>query len=243
MIRTHARILVFLLAAACRSGSGPSELGPGEPIPQASLRTTSGEIAIGNFEAELASDRRRLDARGGSVAQRASIIERVGFRGRILARIADLEEARRLAEDLVTGNPDDPQARMARAGALAALHRFDEAMSDLEQVESRRGARRATRFARASILTARGRSDEALPLLEPEVERRPDLDSLGALATLRAERGELAEASRLFVAAARAYRDVSPFPIASIEHQRGRMWLRAGDLDRARPLLEAALLR
>src|SRR5262249_37183314 len=57
---------------------------------------------------------------------------------------------------------------------------------------------------------------------------------------LYAERGEMVEADRWFVAARRCYRGVSPFPLAMLDFQRGRLWLEHDDLRRARPWCEAA---
>ena len=57
-----------------------------------------------------------------------------------------------------------------------------------------------------------------------------------ALAVLHAERGETAAAEPLFAASRARYRSVSPFPLAQLDFQRGRMWLRAGRLP-ARPRL------
>jgi tetratricopeptide (TPR) repeat protein len=58
-----------------------------------------------------------------------------------------------------------------------------------------------------------------------------------------AERGDLDAASTTFAAAERSYRDVSPFPIAWLRFQEGAMWLREGEIARARPLLQEAVER
>ena len=74
-------------------------------------------------------------------------------------------------------------------------------------------------------------------------ERRPDFATLGALAVLEAERGEVTEAERLFTEARRRYRGVSPFPVASLDFRRGLMWLGERDLPAARAWFDAAVGR
>jgi tetratricopeptide (TPR) repeat protein len=74
-------------------------------------------------------------------------------------------------------------------------------------------------------------------------ERRPDFTTLGALAVLEAERGEVAQAERLFTEARRRYRGVSPFPVASLDFRRGLMWLGQRDLHTARAWFDVAVQR
>ena len=51
------------------------------------------------------------------------------------------------------------------------------------------------------------------------------------------------EAERWFNAAARCYRSTSPFPLAILEFQRGKMWLLHDDLRSARAWCDAAVRR
>jgi tetratricopeptide (TPR) repeat protein len=92
----------------------------------------------------------------------------------------------------------------------------------------------------ATIFQALGRYDAALALRQAAAECRPDFTTLSALAGLQAERGEVAEAERLFSAARRRYQGVSPFPVAMLDFQRGLIWLAQGDLQAARASFEAA---
>jgi tetratricopeptide (TPR) repeat protein len=66
---------------------------------------------------------------------------------------------------------------------------------------------------------------------------------LGALAVLRAECGEVAEAEHLFTEARRVYRGVSPFPLASLDFRRGLMWFRERDPQTARTWFDAGRRR
>ena len=62
----------------------------------------------------------------------------------------------------------------------------------------------------------------------------PSFESLGALATLYAETGDIERALHLHGESLRRYRGVSPLPLAVLEFQIGVMWMHSGELDRAR---------
>ena len=73
----------------------------------------------------------------------------------------------------------------------------------------------------------RGPAEYRLP--EDRVSiRRPGFDTLAALAVLQAEIGEPHTADTHFGASRARYRSVSPFPLAILDYQHGRMWLAAG---------------
>jgi tetratricopeptide (TPR) repeat protein len=74
-------------------------------------------------------------------------------------------------------------------------------------------------------------------------ERRPGFETLGALAVLHAERGEVAEAERQFNESRARFRGVSPFGLAQLDFQRGHMWQEQGNLWRAREWFTAAWRR
>jgi tetratricopeptide (TPR) repeat protein len=160
-----------------------------------------------------------------------------------LGRIADYELAEALAEQLVQEAPVDGKACLARARTRAVFHRFAEALADLDAA-ARLGVDGDTLEAeRATIYQALGRYDKALALRRGAVERRPDFATLGALAGLQAERGEVNEAESLFSEARRRTLGVSPFPVALLDFQHGLMWLEQDDLDAARAWFDAAQRR
>lgn len=252
MARGRARragvVAVCLLGAAlgCReTGSAPAEpndavaAAPGR-VAAADIRTTDGAIAVGNLDAQIAATERIAGKRLLSVGERAGQVELLLQRGRILARVSDYEAATRIADALVAEAPAEPLGHLARAQTCAALHRFPDALAALDEAARLGAPGHAVDAVRAGVLQAVGRSDEALVLRVRLTARRPDILALGAEATLRAERGELAAAGRLFAQALASYRDVSPFPVAWIEFQQGLMWMREDDLPRARKHLAAA---
>jgi tetratricopeptide (TPR) repeat protein len=215
------------------------------------LSTTSGAIAVVNLHAQIDSlaARAHLAASGHaaaaplSVAEAAVLVDLLTLRGHVLGRIVDYERAAELAERLVRDAPDDGTALLARARARATFHRFSEALADLEAA-GRNGSDRATLDAeRAAIFQAVGCYAGALVLCRNGAQRRPGLTTLGALAMLQAGRGDIAEAERLFTEARRSYRGVSPFPVAQLDFWRGVMWLKEGNLAKARIWFDTAQQR
>lgn len=210
--------------------------------------TTSGTIAVTNLHAQIDGMAVRLSRAGAgktqeaplAVAQGAALIDLLNLRGHILGRVADYERAAELAEQLVHVAPEDGTALLARARARATLHRFAEAVADLGAA-GRSGADEAALDAeRAVVLQALGCYADALALIRTAAERQSDFTTLGALAVLQAERGEVTEAERLFGEARRHYQGTSPFPLAQLDFRRGVMWHREGELDAARSCYEAA---
>ena len=207
-------------------------------------RTTSGVVAVTNLQAQIDGLAARLAGarlgRAPTVADCAVLIDLLLLHGHVLGRIADYERAAELAEALARDAPDDASARLARARTLATLHRFTEALADLDAAQ-RCGADPAVLDGeRAANLAAVG---EALVLRRRAAGHRRDFTTIGALAVLEGERGNTTEAERLLTEARTRYRGVSPFPVASLDYRRGLMWLGAGDLPAAGAWFDAAITR
>ena len=212
-------------------------------LSQAELPTTDGAIALGNLQAQIAAEERLASYGPLTVSQRAAIAELLIMRGQFLGRIVDYEQAEALAEQLVVDAPADGKAFLARAQARTTLHRFAEALADLAEAERLGVNSDRCAAVRATIFQASGRYEEALAIRQHLTQARPDIRSLGAEAAVRAERGEIDEAERLFVKAQQQYRDVSPFPVVWLYFQQGLMWMWEGNLERAQAAFEAACAR
>src|SRR5215470_5689270 len=213
------------------------------PLSSAALPTTDGAIALSNLQAQIAAEERLASYGPLTVSQRAAIAELLLMRGQFLGRIVDYEYAEALVEQLVSDVPSDGRAFLARVQVRATLHRFAAALADLAEAERLGVNSDRCAAVRATILQASGRYDEALAIRQHLTQARPDIRSLGAEAALRAERGEIDEAERLFVKAQQQYRDVSPFPVVWLYFQQGLMWMWEGELERARLAFEAACAR
>jgi tetratricopeptide (TPR) repeat protein len=243
-------ILALLLLVACRdtpsapeSAGGPTAFSRKAPISRTELSTTDGAIALGNLQAQIDGEERLAANRPLTLKQRAGIAELIAMRGQFLGRIADYERAEALADDMVRDAPADGVALLARARARSTFHRFDAALGDLAEAERLGFESRRIDSLRAAILQATGRYDEALAFRKRVVLMQPDIDSLGAEASVHGDRGDIDEAERLFTEAPHHYRDVSPFPLAWLYFQQGLMWMREGNLERAREFFEAAHAR
>jgi tetratricopeptide (TPR) repeat protein len=213
------------------------------------LAATSGTIAVVNLQAQIDSLAARAHRAGSrqsaaaplAVAEQAVLIDLLTLRGHVLGRIADYERAAELAERLVRDAPDDGTARLALARTRATFHRFPEALADLDAA-GRSGSDQATLDAeRAAIFQAVRCYAGVLALHRNAAGRRPGFTTLGGLAVLQAERGEVDQAERLFAEARRSYQGVSPFPVASLDFRRGLMCFTRGNLPAARIWFDAAL--
>jgi len=218
---------------------GGATAASGEAI-DADVRTTEGVLALVNLGAQIDGQERQAAARELDVSGQAEFIELVALRGHVLGCIADYEWAERLAEQLVSDAPSDGVAFLARARARATFHRFTDALTDLDKAKRLGADPAVVDVDRAAIFQALGRYDQALAMYSDAAERSADFGSLGALATLYAERGETAAAERCFDESRERYRGVSPFPLALLEFRRGVMWIMQGELQRARTWLAAA---
>ena len=231
-------MLVLAFAVACRGPAASrarSHETPGEDPP-----TTDGALALANLDGQIAVLERDVP-QGREPA--LGLVELLLLRGQIEGRIADSEKAATVAEGAVRARPDDPNARLARGKVRLAFHRFRDALQDVDAAERGRGDRETVAATRAAAFQGAGRYEEAVALRRKAAQERPGILTLGGLAGALAERGDVDEAEVLFAQAIHAYRDVSPFPVAWIDTQRGTMWLRAGDLERARSCFAAAVRR
>ena len=204
--------------------------------------TTAGVIAVANLDARIDGQVSRAARSRITVDERVEQVELIALRGHVLGCIADSERAAAIADELVDELPTDARALLARARMRGVFHRFVPALADLERAAASGGDRAALDAERAAIYQALGRYDEALAIRRQAAERR-NFSELAALAGVYGERGELNDAERWFSAATRSYRGTSPFPLAMLELQRGRLWTRHDDLPRARVWCDAAVRR
>ena len=202
--------------------------------------TTAGVLAVSNLQAQIDGLEQQAAAKQLDVSGQAELIALVTQRGHVLGHIADYEGAEELAEQLTRDARDDGEAFLARARARATFHRFTDALTDLDEAQRLRAEPTLIDAERAAVFQAIGHYDDALRIYREAAERRTDFHSIGALAVLHAERGEVDAAECLFGESRGRYRGVSPFPLALLDFQRGLMWMTQGDLPRARIWFGAA---
>jgi tetratricopeptide (TPR) repeat protein len=242
------RLLLSLLGLAAAlgltvaTGAAPGPSTGAAPAADADFalpfRTTDGALALANLDVQIAG----LERRGARLPARARarLVDLLSARAQFTGSVADRERALAIAEALVSAQPNDPALYLARARGRAGLHHFAEALADVESA-ARLGAPPATvAAARAGVLQGLGRYDEALALRQAAAAAAPTADTLGALAALQAERGEVEAAAATFARARDAYRDVSPFTVAWLLFDEGLMWMHHDRPERARALFAEA---
>src|SRR5215813_6679545 len=201
---------------------------------------THGTIALRNLEAQIEGLEPNSTPGFPRVEERAWLIDLLALRGSILGSIADYERALEFADLLVRDASTEAAAFLARARTRAVFHRFRDALDDLDVAERLAADAESVNRERAAVFLGLGRYDEAFAIREEAAHRSPSFESLGALTTLHAERGDTERAVRLHAESVRRYRGISPLPLAMLDFQLGTMWMHEGQLDRARDHLIAA---
>ncbi len=228
-MRTPGALLAacVLASSACHSSTTPpSELGD-------ALRTTDGVLAARNLDT-LVDAREAAIARDPRwAAERAVLVDLLQTRGQLFGHFEDYDRAEAVAEAAVAKAPHLPESWLARASNRLALHRFADALRDVDEASRRGGDADAVEALRASALLAQGRTDDALPLRRHAVQRWASTSNLTALAVAEFAAGDAPQATAHLDAAVRAYHDVAPFPLVFVDFQRGLMAEDAGDLSRA----------
>jgi tetratricopeptide (TPR) repeat protein len=157
-------------------------------------------------------------------AEESGVEDLLLLRSKMVADYAALDRAVRLAES----SSDSADALLRRARSRAAVHRFAQALTDLDAAASAGANAAKVAMQRASILIAMGRAKDVLGQLESNALRRPGFASHSALAAAYAALGRLAEAEQLYAVALEELDTTSPFPYASIYFMRGLMWAEQG---------------
>jgi tetratricopeptide (TPR) repeat protein len=123
------------------------------------------------------------------------------------------------------------------------VHRFAEAEGEYDEAEKLGAA--DTRTKRASLHVAEGRDLEtALVVAKERVAKLPTLENYSVEAGAEAALGQFDAADEHYRDALATYHDVSPFPIAYVEFQRGVMWAElANDRAKALPVYREAVRR
>jgi tetratricopeptide (TPR) repeat protein len=205
--------------------------------------TTAGVIAVGNLEARIDGQIARAATGQLTVGERVELVDLIALRGHVLGCVVDGELAAAIAHQLVAQMPTDARSFMARARTSGVFHQFTSALTDLDTAAAFGAGSAELDAERAGIYQALGRHDEALAILRPLADRHSDFGVRAALAAVHGELGDIDEAEHWFAAATRSYRSTSPFPLAALEFQRGRLWIEHDDLHRARTWCEAAIRR
>ncbi len=247
MSRSFAAALVVFVSGCSGCGDAPAPLGAASAAPVGlevgtGKKTTSATIATNNLNAKVTNSEKLVASGRDPVGSRAHLIGSLLERVDKLGKVSDLDRVVQLEADLAKMPPTD-SVLMARVSALSAAHQFGAALAQLDEVDKMLLRPSGLRMTRASILLATGRYEEACQLFAAERVEWSNHVSLSMEAICISHLGRIEEADRLFADAEYAYRDNSPFMLGWIWFERGSMWERAGDVDKAKSLYRATLDR
>ncbi|MCA9624541.1 MAG: hypothetical protein KC731_36205 [Myxococcales bacterium] len=255
MKRHAVELLPLCLAAclfvACQSESAPTSTPPPAPAARATTRwvpqhrdaTTSQAVAVRHLDDRIAEVERLLRHRPGDVKLTARLVGELSIQASRLGQLVALDRMVALGEGAVTQHPDDPKAYALRARVRAAVHRFDEALADLDAAVERGLPASDTVGSRASILLGLGRYDEALRAAEEAETQRATSANVAVVAAILGHMERYADAEARFRQAEALYRGVNPFDLAWIYFTWGQMWEHAGKVEEAALRYRAALDR
>jgi tetratricopeptide (TPR) repeat protein len=195
-------------------------------------RYTSGRIAVVNLSASIeALELRR--AGGAPVEDLLALSKLLFVRGDLLGRIADHDQAERVALEAVAASPYAPRSLFVRAQLAARFHRFSEAERLLDRASASAHPDREVDAERAALLQATGRYLEALSLRSRLAKEEPGIHTVGALASLLAEMGSWSAAEAAYRAALDADTGVSPLPCGQLLFEWAVGAMRRSELERA----------
>src|SRR5262245_20981902 len=188
------------------------------------LSPTDGEIAAANLE----STRRRAWARFTQQPSRPGAAEDALEKERLAAHfLGDLDAFDRMEALALRFACVDHSSRAAlvQAEVASAVHRFDDALSDLARAAQLGGPRDAIERHLLTIDQARGEKPGAtLDARRRIAEASGRLEDQVPLGALLADLERFTEADAVYRQALSSYVGVSPFPLAWVSFQLGMLW-------------------
>lgn len=208
---------------------------------RASLRQTSQpDRAVANLDRRIENLYARLKKRPEQISVFPKLIPALLDRVMFLGTFDDYDRAFQAAQAYLRVRPRDAEAHLLHARVNAAVHRFDAAQADIARAHELGAHPSAYRDLQASVWQAVGKFDRARALHERGVEVNPTIRSLGLYAVFLAEIGDFERAENMFQKALASYRDVSPFPLAWVCFEWGRLYEKVGSPSRARHMHQLA---
>jgi tetratricopeptide (TPR) repeat protein len=192
---------------------------------RAIMPTTDGEIAIINLE----SARRRswskffADPARDGVAE--AVVEHEQLTLQFVGDVSALDRLALLAAQLNQAEPVSARTRLIQAQVASIAHRFSDARYCLTEAEIGGAPAADVDRLRLTIDQACGNDlDRVLHARRRIATETDGLEDFVALASLLADLRDVDAADRAYKRALQAYRDVSPFPVASVYFQLGMLW-------------------
>lgn len=198
---------------------------------------TPGETALANLSSHIVGLRAGVRAQPASAGIRDQLVGNLLARSQFVGSFADLGESAALATEGRKASSDRERAMETAASALSAVHDFVHASKLLEAI-----GKADLEGSYGNYQLARGADPRPIEQVRRErALESPTFGTLSSWAIALSAVGEFEAADRAYADALTSYRDVSPFPVAWVEFQRGVMWAeRAGDMARGRAHYERA---
>jgi tetratricopeptide (TPR) repeat protein len=189
------------------------------------LQTTDGEIAFINLE----STRRRSwsrfyeDSARDGVAE--TVIENEQLTLQLVGDVFALDRVESLAAQFAQSDASSARVALVQTQVASMAHRFRDARHYLAQAESRGAPTADVDRLRLNVDQACGANlDIVLDARRRIASETHELGDFVALGSLLADLRDFVAADGAYKQALRAYRDVSPFPVARVCFQLGVLW-------------------
>lgn len=215
----------------------PAPFAAGEEDPR--YRTTHPEIALRNLDHQLLQSQRRLSRQPDDIAATARLLDLLFDRALFLGTFSDFDTAMAVSEALVLAHPDNPEALFQRVRVLERLHHFEQAASLLDGImaspmtpQVAAALQEPMARARIRIRMAQGEVDSVMSEVVTRTREQPSYANWSQLAFAHQARGEIEAAEQAYREALTFWDQITPFPIAWVEFQRGELYVGRDD-DRA----------
>ena len=187
--------------------------------------TTDGEIALINLDSARCRSWTRFFAEPMRDGVAEAVVEHEQLALQFIGDASALDRVRLLADRLDQADPVSARERLIQAQVASMAHRFADARHYLLQARSL-GAPMAD-IDRLQLTIDQACATDLDKVLD--ARRRLTVETQGledfvALGSLLADLCDFAAADEAYIQALRAYRDVSPFPVARVCFQLGMLW-------------------
>lgn len=254
--RVTLGVVALSLCAACNasgaseassqpSGSAPAPaVSASTPAPKKPRKTTSADSVVRTVHDKIRTTRKQLELTPDNLMHLEALMSLLLVRSSRLGKISDLDEVVALGERAVKNGRKLKEAHRIRSKAYSAVHRFDEALKDMDKAEELGASKSKIALSRAAVLIALGRPDDAMTIIEARKKSSGEkFEVLFAEAMALGHMARYAEADAAYEKALAKYRALSPLVVAHLDFERGAMWDRAGDEKKATQYYRAAVER
>ncbi len=212
------------------------------PLTLAQVPTTDGRLYLNNLDATISNLQGLVSSRAPDLMM-LQLSRSLYNRFRIVGSMADMEQARALAEQAVRAMPMQSDTWLLLAKLQASFHEFAPALESLQKAEELDV--HATGVPAVAAAIVRYEIEQAMTggMVAPNLAGLPEPRALAEFvqrANDAINLGDLSKADELMTRAQYIYQDSNPFPLAWLHVQQGIAFLRFGDPARARVFFQAA---